>query len=279
MKLRFLLSIFSLLLAVTFMSNSGGRAASDGGDNTGSPNANGAFCQSCHSSGAFAPSVTIEVLEPGTGTAITAYIPGTAYDLKITVAAGNGTPTGFGSQTSVLDANNSPVNNLTTPSSNAQITTLSATDYLEHDGISSTGEFTATWTAPTAGVGSVTFYTGANAVDGGGSTGGDGSTSGTLTLTEGTASSQKDVNKLAIKMNAYPNPVDQVLNLEMIGTITGKHTLNITDRLGRVVNSDLITINSGENNTTIEVGHLSTGIYQVSLMKDGKIATLPIFKK
>lgn len=279
MKLRFLLSIFSLLLAGAFMSNSSGRAASQNADSTGSPIANGAFCQSCHSSGAFSPTVSIEVFEAGTSNMITEYVPGTNYDLKITVAAGSGTPTGFGSQTTVLDANNSNAASFSTPSSNAQVSTLNGVNYLEQDGMSSTGEFTAIWTAPATGTGSVTFYTGANAVNGAGNTGGDGATSGTLTLTEGVASSQKDVNKLAVKMNAYPNPVQDVLNLEMTGTISGEHSLIITDRIGQVVSTELININNGENKTTIEVGHLSTGIYQVSLMKNGKVATLPIFKK
>ncbi len=279
MKVKFLLTTFSILaMATLFMSNSGGRASSGGGDNTGAP-PSGAFCQQCHASGAFNPSVAIEVFEAGTTTAITEYVAGTTYDVKITVTAGNGSPVGYGQQTTVLDANDAAITGWTSPGSGSQITDLSGRQFFEHSGISSTGEFTASWTAPAAGTGAVTFYTGANAVDGAGSTAGDGATKSSLALTEGFAANSSNLNKLGVNMKVYPNPVEDVLNLETIGNSNGEHTLTITNAAGQTVRQITTDIQLGMDLTTMNVADLATGLYRVTLAQDGKVATVSILKK
>lgn len=280
MKIKILLSTLSILsVAFLFMSNSGGRAAVGSGDNTGAPPSN-AFCQSCHNAGAFSPSVSIEIFEQGTSTAVTEYISGTAYDVKITVTAGSGTPAGFGQQTTVLDANNNAITGWSNPSSDGQISNLgNGRQFFEQNGISSSGEFTATWTAPAAGTGSVTFYTGANAVDGLGSTGGDGSTQSSLTLAEGVASNVTNPNALTVNLNAYPNPVTDVLNLETVGTTSGEHILTITNNVGQVVRQQIIQLNYGMDLNSFNVSELTSGIYRVSLSQKDKIATITVLKQ
>ena len=60
--------------------------------------------------------------------------------MKITIT-GDGNESGYGTQMTALDASSNPITGFSAPSSNAQIATLSSgREYLEHDGISSTGE-------------------------------------------------------------------------------------------------------------------------------------------
>ena len=281
MKFKLLLSTFALMAtSLIFMSHSGGRAASGNGDSTGAPSS-GAFCQSCHSAGTFNPTVAIEVFDDGTTNAVTEYVPGNIYDLKITIS-NDGSPAGWGQQTTILDASDNPVTGtFSSPSSNAQISTLGTTgrDYFEHLGTSNTNEFTVKWTAPVAGTGAITFYTGANAVDGGSSTAGDGATKGSLSLTENTASSLGQLNKLAVVLKAFPNPVEEMLNLETIGVTEGSHALTITNMAGQVVLQKQLNLNFGADLTQINVSDLAQGLYQVVLSQDGKVASLSILKK
>lgn len=273
MQSKFLLvTILALVIGVLSLGNSGGRAATGNGDNTGSPAASGAFCQSCHSAGAFNPSVTIEVFEEGTTTAITEYAPEVTYDVKITVSAGNGSPAGYGMQTSVLDANNLTAGSFSDPSNAAQISTLSGgREFLEQSQVNSSGVFEGKWTAPAAGTGGVTFYTGANAVNGDGSTAGDGSTKSTFALTEGTASSNQNRNALAAQVKIFPNPVQDVFNVEIVGATSGQHSVALFNAAGQQVLNEIINVQYGMDVHTFDVSNLAKGIYQLQVSQNGQV--------
>ena len=176
MKIKLLLSLFGVtFLAFVFISSSGGRATSANSGNTGAPGET-TVCANCHSANAFSPSISIGVFETGTTNAITEYTPGTTYDVQVTVAATSGTPAGYGFQIVALkNTGNSPVNTWSMPASNVQIETISSgRQYAEHNGVSTSNTFDMQWTAPAMGSGSVTLYSAGNAVNGGGSTAGDG---------------------------------------------------------------------------------------------------------
>lgn len=276
MKKRFLLLTFTLgVLAFTFMSNSGGRASVANADSTGANG--GPFCQQCHSAGAFNPSLTIELLEEGTTNAVTQYVPGMVYDVKMTVTADGG-QSGFGAQMAAFSGTN-VLAGLSAPSSNAQVGTLNGGDYLEQSGLSTTdGVFSGKWTAPAAGTGDVTFFGAGIAANGNGMTGGDGSTKGELTITEDLTSSVLGAEKLATELRVFPNPVANVLNIETVGTTTGQHTLTITNMVGQVVLNQQINL-FGNDRTQFDVSHLATGNYNLTLAQDGKIVSAKIIKR
>jgi hypothetical protein len=277
MKIKLLLFTFALATTgLLLMSNSGGRATSGGGDNSGAPSAN--TCAQCHSSGAFNSSVSVEVFEEGTNTAVSDYLPGIVYDVKVKVSADAGA-SGFGSQTTVLDANNAPIASFSAPSANSQLTTLaSGRQFLEQ---SSTGsdEFAAKWTAPAAGTGSVTFYAAGNAINGNGATSGDGASNTSFTLAEDLSSSNLNVNQLKVAMKAFPNPVQDILNIETIGSTDGEHSLTITNMVGQVVHQSVINLDLGMDLTQVDVQQLPKGMYSVSLAQANKIATITIIKQ
>ena len=277
MKKKFLLLTFTLsALAFTFMSNSGGRATSGGGDSTGA--AGGAFCQQCHSNGSFSPSMTIEVYDENTTNATSEYIAGVTYDIKITISADGG-QSGFGAQMTCLDGSNNPILGFSVPSANAQLTTLgNGRQYVEQNGLSSSNEFTAKWTAPTNSTGDVTFYAAGIASDNGGSTAGDGATKTSTTLTESFNASNKAEQQLAVSLKVYPNPVETVLNIETIGSTSGLHTLTVTNIAGQVMINQQIDIDFGMDFTQIDVSQLAQGVYNVTLSKDGKVASTKVIK-
>lgn len=278
MKKKFILLSFTFAaLALTFMSNSGGRASFGNGDNTGAPSS-GAFCQQCHAAGNFSPSITVEIFEENTTNAVTEYIAGTVYDVKITLSA-NGNQNGFGTQMTCLDASNNPITGFSSPSSNAQLATLgTGRQYVEHSGLSTSGEFTAKWTAPANGTGDVTFYAAGIAADGTGSTANDGATKTTVTLSEGFNASNKAEQQLAVNLKVYPNPVETILNIETIGSTSGQHTLTVTNLAGQLMINQQVDIDFGMDFTQIDVSNLAKGVYNVTLAKDGKIASTKIIK-
>lgn len=280
MKKRFILSSFAFAaMAILLMSNSGGRATSGNGDNTGAPTSN-AFCQQCHSSGAFSPSLAIAVFETGTTTAVTEYIGGVTYDVKVTVTAANGSPAGYGMQMTCLDANNNAIVGFSEPSSNAQLATLNnGRQYVEQSGMSSTNVFTTKWTAPATNTGTVTFYAGGVAANASGSTAGDGATKGSLILAETSSSATKNTATLAVQIKAYPNPVTDVLNIETIGSTSGKHTLTIANMAGQIVLQQVIQLDFGMDFTQIAVENLAKGVYTLTLAQEGKVTTTQILKK
>lgn len=189
MKQKTLLTIFGLaFLAFVFSSNSGGRASSAGAGNTGAPGETGT-CASCHSGGSFGASLSVQVFNAGTTTPVTNYMPGTTYDLKVTVTNSSGSPAGYAFQMVALkNSTNTSTGTWTNPGSNTKIATAGTRSYVEH-GVggtySASNIFTTKWVAPASGTGNVTFYSAGNVVNGNGGTSGDSPTSSvSVTLSE-----------------------------------------------------------------------------------------------
>ncbi|MGB0983759.1 MAG: choice-of-anchor V domain-containing protein [Saprospiraceae bacterium] len=276
MKNKLLLFTFAVMATSLFlMSNSAGRATSGNGDSSGAPGA--ATCAQCHSGGSFSSSVSAEVMEEGTTTLVSEYEPGKVYDIKVKITATGAS--GFGMQTTALDGSDGPVVGFSAPSSNAQLITLSSgRQFFEHASTNS-NEFTAKWTAPAAGAGSVTFYTAGNSINENGSTGGDEASASTLVLTEGTSSSSQNLNQLEVAMKVFPNPVQSTLNIETIGSTDGQHNLTITNMIGQTVHQSIVNLDLGMDITKVDVQDLPKGMYNVSLAKEGKMKTIMIVKQ
>lgn len=177
-------SIISLIFAsavlyIALTSSSNGRATAANSGNTGAPNES-QTCSSCHSGGGFGPvSLSIQVFQQGTTTPVAGYIPGTTYDMRVTVQNSNGNPAGFGFQmTCLTTSGNIPQAGYTNLASNVKQKTITSgpyngRTYVEHNGVLPNNQFNFSWTAPGAGTGNVTFYSAGNCVNASGSTGGD----------------------------------------------------------------------------------------------------------
>lgn len=67
------------------------------------------------------------------------------------------------------------------------------------------------------------------------------------------------------KVNVYPNPADDVLNLSFVSNNSSDLVISITDISGKLLYNELANISSGSNNLQIDVSGLSKGIYILKL--------------
>ena len=77
----------------------------------------------------------------------------------------------------------------------------------------------------------------------------------------------------------YPNPVQEMLTVEIVVTDASDHIWNIYDVNGKLVASGKQTLNSGVNYLSIETAHLSTGLYMLNSNVNGAIQTARIVKQ
>jgi len=190
-KYRIVAALFATVAAYIFLtSSSNGRATAANTGNTGAPNES-TTCANCHSGGAYGvTTVSIQAFQLGTTTPVTSYIPGAAYDMRVTVTKTSGTPVGYGFQmTALTTPGNLPQSGYSNLASNVKqklITsgTYNGRTYVEHNGVTNNNQFNFRWTAPSTGVGSIRFYAAGVCVNGNGGTGGDNAGVTSITLTQ-----------------------------------------------------------------------------------------------
>lgn len=182
-------SVFSSILATGFilmLLSSKDGPAKNGNTNTGAPFNNNKDCSECHSGGDFGSSIQTQLLDPSSGSAVTGYAPNKSYNFRITLNHTTGTPLSYGFQTSVArTVANININRWGTLPANTQNTLKSGRNYVEHSSPLLSNVITIPWTAPTAGTGTVVFYTGGNVTNDNNKDTGDDPANTSLTVTEG----------------------------------------------------------------------------------------------
>lgn len=257
-----------LFIGITFLfvlqSASGGRAAVGGQDRTGAPGSLGA-CTACHANnGSFSnPKIGI-VVKDATGTAVTSYVPGEAYTLEFSVTSG-GTPNGYGMQAVILEASNANAGNMLTVSTpNTQLSTITnGRQFVEHQGRSGSGMFTATWEAPTTGTGEVTIYGIGIAVNGSGTTGDNTSPTAQLVLPESPVSNINHLYKNGTSFNISPMPNNGSFSVTNKGE-TGAFTIEVYNLEGRSVYSENLVLDHNGSHL-LYCKNLVPGIYVVEM--------------
>ena len=211
--------------------------------------------------------------------------PDETYTVKVTISPTMGDPNGFGFQILCLNA---PVNvdgpeisTWANPSTNAKISTALNTSrtYVEHNGPSSTNEFTVEWTAPAAGAGEVTFYSCGNGVNMDGNTTGDAAACNTLTLTEGEVLNTGNPDVVKLHTTVFPNPVSEMLYVHVHSPVSGNYALRVLDVTGNTVLVSKEALVSGQNNVPVEIADIPVGIYTVVLEGEGGIALQKFLKQ
>ena len=92
----------------------------------------------------------------------------------------------------------------------------------------------------------------------------------TVGLFDFTPSGVTNINS-SVDFSVYPNPANNISTLQISSKSTETITLNIVDRLGKVVYADEIKITSGLNVKHINVSAFKTGIYFVNTTIGDKI--------
>ncbi len=151
---------------------------------TGAPFNFNRTCTRCHGGGNFGGSILTELLDAN-GTAVTEYVPGMPYTMRITLNHTTGNPK-HGFQTTAATVTGSVnLNNWGTPPAQTHSVVVSGRTYLEHSTPLTNNVILLPFTAPAAGTGSIIFYTAGNIVNGNNSPVGDQPVNTSLTITEG----------------------------------------------------------------------------------------------
>jgi len=281
MKQSLLFTLFAAFsIAFLFFGNSSGPGQVQGIDRTGSPLSPGACNASgCHDDGAFNPTVEASLLD-GTET-VTNYEPGKTYTFRFTITAGTGEPGAYGFQAVALTGDDDQqAGSWGDLPSGLQVTTLSNRDYVEHSEPNSENTFEIPWTAPQTEAGNIRFYAAGNAVNRNGASSGDGALplSEPLTVTPLT-SGIFGVEKLAVQLSAFPNPVQDKLQLDIEGAEAGAYQLSLVDLHGRVIAQRALQLQSAAQRESFDFAALPGGHYFVRLSDGRRVAGLKVVKE
>lgn len=245
-------------------------------DRTGSPLSGNRDCSSCHTTaGDYTNVLTSVMIKNSSDEVITSYTPGETLTVKVTVTA-DGSPAGYGSQLTILDGADKMAGSfIAAQTTETQISSIDDVQYLEHDGRSATGVFTATYTAPSEGTGTVTVYSAGLAANGSGSSGDNASPTVTVSLTENEVDEPTGLmeNEFSQSLAAYPNPSNGTFNIDL-----GKEYSNISTKLcnaaGEVISTD--TYNNLNNlNMTIDQ---ASGVYYLIIETGDKSGSVRLIK-
>lgn len=285
MKIKNIYKVFLFLSVALFVLGNSNGPGNSGFQVTGAP---GSFLQNngqpgtcantgCHSGGNFNPSLSIELLD--NGSAVTAYEPAKSYQVKITATAGMGTPSEYGFQSVVLDANNNQAGDWGDIGAGKHKISLGGRSYVEHSTPSTAGTFEMEWIAPALGTGNVTIFAAVNAANGNNNNTGDAIANGSLALTEMPVSSVWDKGQEIASMEIVPNPVGENLNLQINSRISGNFKIRIMDIQGKIASTSSLDVHIGEQGANIDVAHLTPGLYVVQLCGNGHLAAVQMLKK
>lgn len=278
--MRVIYTLFFLLsCGFVFLAASSGAAEVQGADRTGGPLATsgeGSYCQMCHAAGAFNPSMTVEMLDGSTP--ITGYTPGQTYTMRVTVNADAGAQV-YGFQAVALNgADNDQAGSFTATAGN-QVIPLNGRQYIEHSQRSQSNVFEVQWTAPASGIGDVRIYSASVAANNAAGSGGDGAARLNSPLVLSDITSTRDLPALATRLNAFPNPVVDQLNLQVDITERSDASLRIVNMLGQPVLQQNITLDPGTNNLSYDLSNLVAGQYFVDLSNQEAASRVVVFKR
>lgn len=277
MKLKFTyLLFFSSLALFLFYGNASGAGKKQNKDRTGSPLSPGP-CQSCHASGAFTPALSIKIFDGENE--VDNYEPEKKYTIKIEATASDAA-SAFGFQLVALSGGDDNLNAgaFGTPSSGIQISEVAGRKYAEHSQASDSGSFEIEWTAPAAGIGEVKLYSAMVAANLNGSTGGDGSVFTNVSLTESGTSSTFN-SQLNIDLTLFPNPVQEVLNINLTSEETGEARIELINLSGQILQQSAINLFNGLQTKSIDTSNLLSGIYFLRITNGEKSIVRKISKQ
>ena len=267
---------FVLSCGILFLGNSNGAGAVQGQDRTGSPLSNN-VCGFCHAAGAFNPTMTLELLQ--NGAVVNGYQAGENYTMRVTVNAEAGAQV-YGFQAVALVGTDNVQAGSFTAVAGTQVTTLNDRDYIEHSQRSASNTFEIPWTAPSASAGEVKFYAASIAANNANGSGGDGAArlNDPLVLNDLTVNT-RELPALATRLNAFPNPVVDQLNLQVEVEATSDAMVRIYNMLGQPVRQENIVLAPGTNNLSYNLGNLVAGQYTVEISNNTAASRTMVFKK
>jgi hypothetical protein len=265
----------SLGSIVLFSGNSNGRATQANQGNTGAPGEGGQTCGNCHNGGSFGPVSGMLSILDASGNPVSAWQAGETYDVQLDIAA-SGSPSGYGFQLTALDGSDQQAGSLAAGSSNTKTASISspARTYAEHNGVGSSSTFTVSWTAPSAGAGSVTFYYSGNAVNGANGSANDNSMPGTtFSLPEFGATVIGNTASFDPDLTLFPNPAPNgVVDVRGEWLSTERPFVELLDASGRTLRQ----FGQVDGNFQAELSGASSGVHYLRFSSPTGVHTEPV---
>ena len=281
MKKQILLFTLSAgMIATILMSSSGGAVNGGLGNRTGAKGST-ASCAggSCHGAASAATTATIRVDSVG-GVQVTKYVPGMTYTVTVTGAHASNNRFGFqfaavsGAGASQLQAGTFSA----LPTSVASRTASSLNIIEQSAGITGPLSKSFSWTAPAAGLGSISMYLIVNATNGSGGPGPEDVTANTSKILTELVTSSVPVVANNVTVSAFPNPVVGQLNVQ-VGDITGAYTVAVYDITGRSVATTSVAAGNVAATTSFNTTNWAPGAYMVVVESEGNRTVQQVVKQ
>jgi hypothetical protein len=285
MKKRILIFTSSIILTSTIITGyKDGPISMGQGNRTGSQGTVASCAGSgCH--GANNSNTTINVSLTDTATnqiVLNNYVPGQTYECS--VFGVNGSMPKYGLQLSaVRDSGAAEVQAGSFSNMPADVAVKQSGDLfiVEHtDKLPVTGFYSTTflWTAPAdTTIDTITFYAIVNAVNNDNSPLGDQPNNVVRSYARNTTTSVAQLNA-DIKINAYPNPMTDKLNISLENADNGVYSISVFDMHSKVVATQTANVNKSFT-TSVNASSWAAGMYHVQLKKGDAQRTIAVVKQ
>ena len=126
------------------------------------------------------------------------------------------------------------------------------------------------WTAPAKGTGTISIWSAINAVNNDGTAdAGDTWNLSNIVINEWTSITGIDNSNAVARLQAYPNPVVDQLNLKLTNELgDGKYTVTIFDLDGKRISTQIFELHDASQLATISTDSWQPGIHAVLIEKD-----------
>lgn len=244
------LFFFTISTAIFLMSGVDYNSGSPGGK-TGSPGDGGNTCTDCHAGTAEPAEGFISSDIPGEG-----FLPGETYEIEVAVSDDNAGLFGF-EITAENTADDKTGSFAITDEENTQFVNGSAAVSHTSQGTSpvdNSKTWTMEWTAPEEPEGPVTFYSAVNVANGDDTNNGD----QILTSSETYQINSVGISEKEIVQKFYPNPVKDVLNINLENA---NEIIHIWSASGNLITSEFVK----SHQKSIDVSRYPEGVYFLSI--------------
>jgi len=211
------------------------------------------------------------------------YEPDMEYTITVSISDPGQSRWGF--EMTVLDASLATGGSLTAPDATSQVSP-GPPQYAKHTAAGTqigepSGEWDITWTAPSAGTGTVDFYLAGNAANNNLLNTGDYIYTITTSVTEVLGINDPKIvsPESPVLVSAYPNPFNPVVSLNLNHLPAGEVNLSVIDVKGRVLQSlNLSSIGGTDLLIPLDLTNVPSGQYFIRTAYSGGTTITPIVK-
>ena len=282
---KVLYSFVALATILLFVNSAQGPAIKFKKGYTGAPDgtSNESTCASCHSAAAFGATAKLEIFDSTGTTAVTKYALGKLYVIRMTISTTVGTPVGYGFQ--MIDIRKKDTTNVkgflpkVDQATNIGIDSIAnGRYYAEHNARLTSNVINVKWRAPATDLGNIVFYAAGNAVDGGGSSGGDNGTPAVNIQLPSPISS--GVSELAenVSIRLSPNPTPSTVAVTLESKMSKTLKIQVTDLMGRTMLTENWAVSAGQNQKSLDFQAFAKGAYMVQIIEGQDVISKKILK-